>query len=153
MIPLGKTDNTPKPDLGPLRGRSVLVVDDEADIRSLVAMMLKGRGVDSITTDSADGAIEILSQHGAEIAVVLLDLSIPNSSGEPAVDRLRREYPNTPVIIMSGMAHDQNEPGASEDKLVGYLRKPFRPAALYDALAQRGKMATAGRARGIAIRA
>jgi len=144
---LGQPDQIPKPDLNQLQGKTVLIVDDEADIRSLVARMLKGRGVDSITTDSADRAVEILNEHADQIAVVLLDLSVPNTSDVPAIDRLRQEHPATPVIIMSGMAHGESEVRQSGDTLIGYLRKPFRPAALYDALSQRGKMADPPRGR------
>ncbi len=130
-----------KPNLNELQGKTILIVDDEADICSVVALMLKSRGVDSITTGTADRAVEILNERADQIAVVLLDLSVPNSSDVPAIDRLRQEHPTTPVVIMSGMITDESEMSEPTDGLIGYLRKPFRPAALYDALAQRGKMA------------
>ena len=67
-------------------GKSVLIIDDEPDIRDLVGMMLKVRSIPSLTASTADEGLAILGERSDDIGLILLDLSIPNSADTPVLD-------------------------------------------------------------------
>ncbi len=109
---------------------SVLVVDDERDIREAVAEVLKDEGYDVI--DARDGA-EALSQLRAHHpAVVLLDLMMPGMNGwEFCAARMREpELCAIPVIVISALGRVSGIDAAA------FLQKPFELDALVSAVRQ-----------------
>jgi len=72
-----------------------------------------------------------MSEHGSEIALVLLDAVMPGESGEIGLDRLRAHHIGIPVVLMSGYAEsDATRRFSSAGELAGFLAKPFRSAEL-----------------------
>ena len=103
---------------------SILVVDDDEDIRDIVAMALGCMGYSVEVAADGLGASRLLSQ-GFRPAVVLLDLMMPGVDGEGFLVGLR-ENPDTadiPVVIMSGNRATPEK--ASELRADGFLIKPF----------------------------
>jgi len=87
---------------------SVLVVDDEKNIRRTLDMVLRGEGYEVAEAGSAEAALDVLSQQ--PIARAILDLMLPGMSGLDLLERLRAddETKELPVIVISGHAtvHD-----------------------------------------------
>lgn len=125
----------PPSDLTWLRGK-VLIVDDEPDIRRLVGMMLTKGNVGSVSVTSADEALEILAEDADDIGLILLDLSVACSGGDP-LRCLKHVHPSIPIIIMSGRSLTDRRVTGSYGDSVGFLRKPFQAKALYEALGRR----------------
>ena len=98
--------------------RSVLVVDDEASVRHLMRRWLESRGYGVVVAASADQALELLAETPA--AVALCDLRMPGRDGLWLTDQLRREHPDTAVIIATGM----NDVSTVEGLRRGRLRLP-----------------------------
>jgi len=103
----------------------VLVVDDEADIRSLLSIFLNRENIPNITAASVKEAVQILKTK--KVSVVLLDWSLRGSmdcSGADILSYCKEHFPLTPVIVMSGRQYD-----VSTDAIVkgadGFLPKPF----------------------------
>ena len=103
--------------------RVVLVVDDEAAQRTVLAGFLRKRQLEALTAGSVDEAVQIVS--GRTIDLVLTDLNMPGKDGLTLIDSLRAINPELPVIVMTAFgtvasAVDAMKRGASD-----YLTKPI----------------------------
>lgn len=107
----------------------VLVVDDEPDVRSSVADILRGAGYR--VAEAADGAeaLDLLSVE--DVGAVLLDLRMPRMDGVTLVDRL--EDP-PPILVVSSHSPDAGEQARLGRKVVAVLKKPVHPDVLLERL-------------------
>jgi len=80
----------------------VLVLDDEADVRSAIRLQMKGSRFEILEAESVDQAIALLADNPISIDVIICDVRMPGKSGVEAVAYFQREYPNTPVIVLTG---------------------------------------------------
>ena len=83
-------------------GRTVLVVDDEADVLRLLQSILTEEGYEVIAAKSADAAIKIFETLGRHPDLLLTDVVMPGMSGPMLVDHLRGIDPQLKVLFMSG---------------------------------------------------
>jgi len=81
---------------------TILLVDDQEALCSLLAAGLCRRGWRVLTAESAEAAEAIFRRHRSEIQLLLADLRIPDLHGTELVTRLRRLRPRLPVVFMSG---------------------------------------------------
>ena len=113
---------------------SVLIVDDEPNIRRMVGALLVSEGYE--VRDAAEGAVGL--QRIAESCpdVVLLDLMIPGElDGLATLARLRDSVPDVPVIMMSGKAGLSDAVKATKLGAFNFLEKPLSPEGVLLALA------------------
>jgi DNA-binding NtrC family response regulator len=104
--------------------RQLLVVDDEEAVRSGIAQVLGRGGLNVATAASAGEALEILARQS--FAIILLDIKLPDLDGIEFLKLLRKDFPETEIIMITGYPTIQ---GAVECIKVGaldYLVKPFR---------------------------
>ena len=119
---------------GPIwRGATVLVVDDDPDVRVLVRRMLEEQGF--LVEEAADGesALSGIQARVEPFDLVLTDLSMPRIDGRRVSETVRRYRPSVAVLCMSA------DPDAvpyidSSDAPVRVLLKPFTPDDLYHAV-------------------
>ncbi len=109
---------------------TILVVDDEESVRTLAALMLQGLGYQTVSADSGEQALQILANPSARLDLVLLDLTMPGLSGEETLTLLRRDLPDLPVIIMSGMLGGEVLQRLAVHRVSGFIDKPFTLATL-----------------------
>lgn len=106
---------------------TVLVVDDNQDIREVLDLLLQSEGYNTLQADSGKTAVELIAtQH---IDLVLLDIIMPEMDGYQ-VARYIRENPATkrlPIIMISGRNEDIDEALGLELGADDYIRKPFEP--------------------------
>jgi PAS domain S-box-containing protein len=127
---------TPLPTEEPGRfrgtGQLVLVVDDDRLGREGLELVLLHHGFRVAAAAGGRQALEILRERCDEVAVVLLDLTMPELDGLQTYRKLRRICPDVPVVLCSGHGPDEVAARFSEEGagLAGYLAKPFEPAAL-----------------------
>jgi len=120
-------------DKAALPGRTVLVVDDEDEVRAIVSRMLRNMGHTVRQACDGDAALEALSAHdGEEIDLVLLDLTMPKRSGPATLAEMRTRGFVVPVIIASGFSAEAVPEGAG---IAGFVQKPFRGETLERAIA------------------
>jgi DNA-binding NtrC family response regulator len=99
-------------DPGPLTlpSPTVLVVDDEKNIRRTLEMVLSGEGYRVLEADRAETALDIISNPEQPVDIVIFDLKLPGMSGLEALERLKTDEATRelPVIVVSGHAtvHD-----------------------------------------------
>ena len=98
------------PNKQPLRrllaGRTVLVVDDESEVRDVVRDMLTGRGLRVLTAIDGFDAIDVFRQHADEIDLVLLDMAMPGKNGDEVMRDLIAIRPDVRVIVSSGFIEE-----------------------------------------------
>jgi len=111
----------------------ILVMDDEADTRTLIEEILRSAGYDVVL--AADGSEGMMRYHAAPVDLVLLDLFMPNREGLETIKELRNLAPDIPIIAMSGDTLAQ--PLLDVARRLGatdVLQKPFLPEELIDAV-------------------
>lgn len=115
------------------RGR-VLVVEDDADLRSFLAQCLESAGYQPILTNNGWEGLQAVDTHRPQLAVV--DLNMPVMSGFRFLRLLQRDgngdQPRVPVIIISGDDAEQSKELVMEVKPEAYLQKPFGPDQLLE---------------------
>jgi len=120
---------------GPLP--AVLVVDDEASIRDMAAMMLKDIGfTDIYTASDGEEALRVYQRERENIGLILLDLTMPHMDGEETYRRLRLIDPGVRVILSSGYTENDIEDRFAGKGLCGFLQKPYMPERLRRAVAR-----------------
>jgi len=109
------------------RHRSVLLVESDPDLQWSLARMLTVNGNRVVGTSSADGALTVIEQWNADLALVAS--SLPGASGVEVARRLREWNPDLLVILMGDEAPEPIAEASSTD-VSAYLAKPFRFEAL-----------------------
>jgi len=114
----------------------ILVVDDEDTVRETVEMMLTMLGYDVATAANGKEAIAYYEKSGAETALVILDMTMPQMNGSECFHRLREIDPEVKVLLSTGHAIE----GAAQELLntgmVGLVQKPYIAPQLAEAVAK-----------------
>lgn len=108
-----------------------VVVEDDADIRGLLELVLQQLGYDVSAVDTGEAALEAVREFGADL--VTLDVGLPGIDGLEVLARLR-EFHTGPVVMVTARAREADAERALEAGADGYLVKPFRPRTLRDDL-------------------
>ena len=124
-------DDEPEPE-APAPPRHILLVDDDAIVRSAVKRGLEREGFRVTTAQDGIEALEMIeaSTDAATIDIALLDVMMPRMSGEQAMEELRARRPDLPIIVFSGYAEATILERLGALPEVAFLRKPFRNAEL-----------------------
>ena len=115
------------------RGETVLLVEDHAYVRELIASMLTASGFGVVQTASGAGMLEALAS-GPRPHLLILDRGLPDGSGEAWVARARERLGRVPVVMLVGVARDEEMPPAGDATII--LRKPFQLSDLMAAVAR-----------------
>jgi two-component system, OmpR family, KDP operon response regulator KdpE len=109
---------------------TVLVVDDEDDIRILVRLALVPTGMDVV--EASGGADAIAAIEAGGIDVVVLDLRMPGVDGFAVIDHLKAagRLPGLPVLVLSAHADNEVATRLLDSGCAGFMRKPFGPTDL-----------------------
>ena len=112
---------------------TVLIIDDEPNIRRMVGALLGAEGYD--VRDASDGSSGTMRAQESEPDVILLDLMMPGElDGLATLERLRDEIPDTPVVMMSGRAGLSDAVRATKLGAFTFLEKPLTPEGVLLAL-------------------
>lgn len=113
----------------------VLVLDDEAEVRSAVRLQLKGTRFEILEAESLDQAVALLADNPISIDVIISDVRMPGKSGVEAVAYFQREYPTTPVIVLTGFPDVALAVDFMKKKdVVDFLTKPVEKEKLVAAV-------------------
>ena len=119
----------------PWRGQgTVLVVDDEDEVRSVLERMLASLGFVVLTATDGTEAVARLQEGAAEIRLVMLDLTMPGLSGDQTLRRLRELRTGLPALVISGYAEGDVRERFGDTPVEAVLRKPFTLQALSETL-------------------
>jgi len=104
------------------RTGSVMVVDDDADVRAFVVGALEAAGHKVIQADTAAAGLELLRQQRPD--VLITDFAMPGMNGAEFAARARDRLPDLPILVISGYADSEALERANASARI--LRKPFR---------------------------
>jgi len=107
----------------------ILVAEDDANMRKLIASILAPLDADVVTVRSGQYALDHLED--AEVAVVVTDLRMPGVDGIEVLNFARKCNPLTQVVLITGYATVESAVDALKNGAFDYLRKPFEPDELY----------------------
>jgi PAS domain S-box-containing protein len=111
--------------------RTVLVVDDDPDVRQFLSDSLETLGFRVILTE--DGEEGLAALEASKPDVVLLDFAMPGMTGAELADRIRARHPDLPIVFASGYSESAAIAAAAGEQAI-VLRKPFRVEDLDAAL-------------------
>jgi CheY-like chemotaxis protein len=119
------------PDTAP-SGPTILVAEDNADQRSLYVALLTGVGYRVLEAQDGAEAVEIVRQ--SRPGLVLMDVTMPGTSGWNAVRTLKQD-PDThmiPIIVVTGLANSWDRDASIASGCDEYLAKPVQPVRLLE---------------------
>jgi DNA-binding response OmpR family regulator len=110
-----------------MNGFTVLVVDDEKEIRDAIEIYLKNEGITVIQASDGIEAIEKLDEH--QIHLIIMDIMMPKLDGISTTFKIR-EQKNIPIIILSAKSEDTDKVLGLQIGADDYVTKPFNPLEL-----------------------
>ena len=102
----------------------ILVVDDEGMLRDMLREFLDGHGYEIVVANNGRECIENTQKHRFD--AIFMDVRMPEMDGLEALQRLRKEGIQTPVILMSGFGDVSSVEEAKQRGAQNFLPKPFR---------------------------
>ncbi len=138
-LPAERGDSNPPLELPTLRGegRLLLICDDEQSIRELTVAIFESRGFRTITAVDGIESLRLFREHRTELTALVLDLMMPGLTGQQVLVEVRREAPQMPVLLSSGLMSegiDLEQWQQPEAGPIGAVHKPYTAQALLAAL-------------------
>jgi len=123
----GKVDATSERETLPeLRGvGNILVIDDEEVVRSTVKSTLENYGYTVLVAGDGREGLEIYEKRGADIALVLLDMTMPVMGGEETFRRLRAINPQSVIVVSSGYNEVEAIRRFTSKGIAAFIQKPY----------------------------
>lgn len=104
----------------------ILIVDDEEDIRDLIAGILKDEGYDTRVAGDSDGALNAVRLRRPQLVVLDIWLQGSKLDGIQVLDSLKREQPDLPVVMISGHGTIETAVASIKKGAYDFIEKPFK---------------------------
>jgi CheY-like chemotaxis protein len=112
---------------------TILVVDDDAQVREVTGRYLADVGLDSLAVGSAGEALTLLAD-GRAPDLLVLDIKLPDLSGPELAQRIHLRFPRVPVLFLSAWPEAEVGPRALQPVLWRFLPKPFSQGDFIEAV-------------------
>ena len=99
-------------------------------VRELAQVILEDQGFQVVLAANGREAVDVLTKDSDAISAVLLDMSMPELSGEDVLRELHGVLPSMPVVLSSG--YERDEFSVASNDHTAFLRKPYSPQDLID---------------------
>ncbi len=104
---------------------TVLIVDDEPDVRYFLELILKAHGYGVLSASDATAALKILSGPGNEIRLLFSDVGLPDLDGFELNRRAREIEPRLKTVLCSGYTDSALKTRMAEQHIDGFIPKPY----------------------------
>ena len=110
--------------------QKILIVDDSASMRQLVAFTLKDSGYEVVEAPDGAEAVKVSEQH--KVDMVVTDLNMPNLDGIELIRTLRgrADYRFTPIVMLTTESQESKKAEGKQAGASGWIGKPFTPEQL-----------------------
>ncbi|MBX7255146.1 MAG: PAS domain S-box protein [Candidatus Hydrogenedentes bacterium] len=133
--PLGDSRETPELENAEWTANGgILLIDDEPQVLTLGRRMLERLGFEVFTASNGREAVETYLNHRENIALVLLDLAMPNMDGGETLCELRLIDPSVQVILSSSFTEHEIAGQFADQGIIGFLQKPYTISTLRDCI-------------------
>ena len=105
------------------KGTTILIVDDELNMRNTLSDILSEEGYEVGTAESGEQAIEMC--FGKSYDIILMDVRMPGISGVETFRRIRREQAGARIILMTAFSTDELKQTALDEGAIAFLSKPL----------------------------
>lgn len=116
---------------GEFAGIRVVVVDDEAPVAEGIAILLQLEGAAVTTLPRGRDAVALIDRGDATPDLFIIDLGLPEMSGNQLHGELRRRLPGVPILISSGYGEQERIQPLLDTPRTRFLRKPYEFSDLY----------------------
>jgi len=120
----------PATSVAPPVARTILLIDDEPAVRLVTGRMLSELGHQVLTADSGARGLQLLKEQPEAVDLVILDLTMPEQSGEQTLEQLRVSWSKLPVAITSGFHAEDASMLLKQPYVIGFLEKPHTMTSL-----------------------
>jgi signal transduction histidine kinase len=110
-------------DLTPTK---ILIVDDEEEVRTACSLILNEIGFDALVAQDGKAGSQIFEQYQDEIALVFLDLTMPNLDGGKLAEVIGGLNPHVPILVSSGYAEEEAMKHFDQSSISAFIQKPFQ---------------------------
>ena len=118
---------TPKESVPKDGNKTILVIEDEKGVRSMITKTLKLYGYKSFTAENGVQGLEVFEAEKEHIDCILCDVVMPGMSGMEMIKRVQETAPELPAIFMSGYTDDEMIRHGIKEDGIHFLQKPFNP--------------------------
>ena len=118
------------PHREPAGNETILLVEDEPSVRSLVAQSLRSLGYRLHEAPDGDAALALASSLDTPVHALVTDMVMPDMNGRTVAETLRERWPELKVLYMSGYAHDALGGESVSQEWADFIQKPFSPMEL-----------------------
>jgi DNA-binding response OmpR family regulator len=116
----------------------ILIVEDELLVRMFAADALEEAGFEVVQAGDGAEALAALAAAQTGFAAVIIDLGLPDRSGEHLAGEIRAMHANLPIVIASGRSERELRDRFTGDDRIAILVKPYTPTLLLDSLGSLG---------------
>jgi len=113
---------------------TILLVDDEEEVRAILARVLRTEGYHVLEATNGQRAIDVASQHAGSIELVVTDMRMPAMDGRRLLDKFRGWYPSIRFLLISGYSDPARALAGLEGTPTAFLAKPFTGTELLEAV-------------------
>ncbi len=110
-----------------LSGTKVLIIDDDLEIRLIVAEILKDKGASVFQAADGKEALKIVSQYGDDIGLIIIDHFLPEQDGAVTLKQIRSVNSKAKVIVSSGADSGELQEYYQAFQVSAFLNKPYFP--------------------------
>ena len=111
---------------------TILLVEDEPDLRELTRLVLSAKGYNVVEARNAEDAERLAESDGTKIHLLLTDVIMPGLSGRELAKRILARHSSMRVLYMSGYTYNVIAQGGTLERGVSFLQKPFTPGGLVE---------------------
>ncbi len=122
---------------------TILVVEDDAALSEALAETLEMAGYRVLSADNGQAALQILETE--PVSLIVSDINMPRMDGQALLKRVRQQYPDVPMVLMTAYGSISQAVDAMRDGAVDYLVKPFEAEVLVNMVGQYVQEETEGR--------
>lgn len=123
---------------------TILVVDDEQQVRTITELMLTQFGFRVLTAEDGAAGVRTFGEHADEIDLVVMDLTMPKLSGEQAFVEMRKRRPDARIVLTSGYNESEAVGRLAASGVTAFLQKPFELEQLLSTVKKALESSSAG---------
>jgi DNA-binding response OmpR family regulator len=114
------------------RQGTILVVDDEYNIRSMMKEIMEMSGLKVFTAGNGQDGVDLYKRNRKDIDLIIMDMVMPIMDGREAFKEIRKLNPKQKIFIISGYSQREDMEDLLENGAVGFMRKPFQVREIVD---------------------